>query len=430
MKCIVIGGGAAGMMSAIAAAESGAEVTLYEKNEKLGKKIYITGKGRCNVTNNCDPEDFFAHMVSNEKFMYNAYYSYDNNMVMDMFTESGCELKTERGNRVFPVSDHSSDIIRALAKKLDELGVKVHLNTPVEGLICQNINQDASDDSGESRVCGVKLSSGRKDMADRVIVATGGLSYPSTGSTGDGHKWLKDFGHNVSELKPALVPLEVEEDWYKDLQGLALKNVGVKLYADVLEGEATKKNKTVYEGFGEMLFAHFGISGPLIISASSYYAKKLYGKRVTLELDLKPALSYEQLDKRILRDFEENSNKSFRNAIAGLLPSRMIPVIIGQCGVDPDKVVNVITHEERMRLIDTLKKLRLTVTGTRPFVEAIITQGGVAVKDVNPSTMESKKIKGLYIAGELLDVDALTGGYNLQIAWSTGHLAGVSVMDE
>lgn len=422
MKCIVIGGGAAGMMSALAASQNGADVHLYEKNEKLGKKIYITGKGRCNVTNACEPEDFFNHIVSNEKFMYSAYYGFDNNMVMDMIEGSGCRLKVERGNRVFPESDHSSDIIKAFADMLKKAGVKVHLNTKVCGLIVE-----------ENEVKGITLDGGKEDFSDRVIIATGGLSYNTTGSTGDGHKWLKALGHNIEECKPALIPLEVEEQWYKDLQGLSLKNVGVKLYGDLItDGTATingKQKKPVYEGFGEMLFAHFGISGPLIISASSFYSKKLYGKRVTLELDLKPAITYEQLDKRLLRDFEENNNKLFKNSIAGLLPSRLIPVVIKESKINPDKFVRDITREEREKLIKTLKELRLTVKGTRGINEAIITQGGVKTKEINPSTMESKIIKGLFVAGELLDVDALTGGYNLQVAWSTGHLAGESASE-
>lgn len=413
--CIVIGGGAAGMMCAIAATTSGQKVILLEKNEKLGKKIYITGKGRCNVTNNCDPKDFFANIVNNDKFMYSAYYSFDNNMIMDMLETNGCELKTERGNRVFPVSDHSSDIIRTLADIMKKQGVEVKLNSEVKNIITK-------DGSAE----GVVLKSGEKIYAGRVVVATGGLSYASTGSTGDGHKWLKELGHTVKECRPALVPLTVKEGWYSLLQGLALKNVAVKLYDKELEGVATKKDKVVYEGFGEMLFTHFGISGPLIISASSYYGKKVSGRTVTLELDLKPALSTEQLDKRILRDFEDSKNKSFKNAIAGLLPSSMIPVIIDICGINPDKPVHEVTREERTALVSTLKALRMTVTGTRDFNEAIITQGGIAVKEVNPSTMESKLVKNLYIVGELLDVDALTGGFNLQVAWSTGYLAGIS----
>lgn len=418
MRVIVIGGGAAGMMSAIAAASNGATVELFEKNEKLGKKIFITGKGRCNVTNDCEPDDFFSNVVSNSKFLYSAYYGFDNNMVMDFFENNGCPLKVERGNRVFPQSDHSSDIIRSLADRLKKENVKVNLNCKIKDLM---IN--------ESRVTGVILENGKKIDADRVIIATGGVSYPLTGSTGDGHKILKGCGHNLVECKPALVPFEVDDNWCAELQGLALKNVNIRLFSRVLPDELTtipKKEKVLYEGFGEMLFTHFGISGPLIISASSYYVKKNYNDKVTLEIDLKPALTEEQLDKRILRDFEDNQNKSFKNGIAGLLPSRMIPIVIELCGIDSERPVHSITREERLKLINILKHLRVTVNGTRPFSEAIVTQGGISIKDVNPSTMESKLIEGLYITGELLDLDALTGGFNLQIAWSTGYLAGLS----
>ena len=418
-KILVIGGGAAGCMSAIAAAINGAEVYLYEKNEKIGKKIYITGKGRCNVTNACEPEDFFEHIVSNSKFMYSAYYGFDNNSVMDMFEENGCKLKVERGNRVFPESDHSSDIIKTLVKCLEKYGVNVKLNTPVISIITEN-----------DRAVGIRLKDGKTVRGDRVIVATGGLSYASTGSTGDGHKWLDGMGHNIIECRPALVPFEVMEDDYLDLQGLALKNVGVKLYPEVLDKDInTKKNKKlkpVYEGFGEMLFTHFGLSGPLIISASSYYSKKVSGKQVTLEIDLKPALTYEQLDKRIRRDFENNLNKSLKNALAGLLPSKLLPKVLEYSGVSMDKLVHDVLKEERENIVHALKEYRFIVTGTRAFNEAIITQGGISTKDINPGTMESKKIENLFVAGELLDVDALTGGYNLQVAWSTGYLAGLS----
>lgn len=417
MRVIVIGGGAAGMMAAIAAAENGAEVVLLEKNEKLGKKIYITGKGRCNITNACDDSDFFSHVVSNAKFLYSAYYSYDNNMVMDLLEGAGLEMKVERGNRVFPVSDHSSDVIRTLANLLKTHNVEIKLNTHFKDIIVS-----------DQTVTGVIVDNNEKIMADRVVIATGGLSYMTTGSNGEGHNILKRRGHNITECKPALVPFETKDNWCRDLQGLALKNVGLKMYscddAEVLS--TNKKIKPIYEGFGEMLFTHFGISGPLVISASSYYALKNYGKKAVIILDLKPALSDEQLDKRILRDFEENSNKAFKNSLNGLLPQRMIEVIVRKSGIDPDKPVHNITREERISLLNVLKRLDITVTGTRDFNEAIITQGGVDVKNINPSTMESKIVNGLYIAGELVDLDALTGGYNLQIAWSTGHLAGVS----
>ncbi len=408
-KCIVIGGGAAGMMAAYAVASEQWDVELLEKNEKLGKKIYITGKGRCNVTNDCEPEVFFANVVSNPKFLYSAYYTFDNVQVMQLLEEYGCSLKVERGNRVFPVSDHSSDIIRTLQNALVSKKVKISLHTEVKELLLQ-----------DGVVCGVELINGKKLMADAVVVATGGISYPSTGSTGDGQRMAEMTGHRIMEMKPALVPFTVKENWPLSLQGLALKNVSVVLK----DGK-----KELYQGFGEMLFTHFGISGPLILSASSYYCKKHYGKEVTLLLDLKPALTKEQLDKRILRDFEEKQNKQFKNALDGLLPSKMIPVMIQLTQIPQDKFVHDITREERLLLVELLKSLPLTVTGTRPFNEAIITQGGVHVKDINPSTMESKMIKNLYFAGEVLDLDAMTGGFNLQIAWSTGYLAGQSIKE-
>lgn len=414
-KVIVIGGGAAGMMAAIAAADNGATVELYEKNEKLGKKIYITGKGRCNVTNDCEPDTFFENVVTNRKFLFSPYYGFDNNAVIDLIKDNGCELKTERGNRVFPVSDHSSDIIYSLSKAMKNRNVKVHLNSKVTGIIAK-----------DNTCNGVELEGNRKETirvaADEVVIATGGLSYSSTGSTGDGHAWAKKLGHNIVDCRPALVPLNIEEEWVKELQGLSLKNVGLVM----LDGK-----KKIYEGFGEMLFTHFGISGPLVLSASSFYTSYIRKKNdlnqdVILNLDLKNALSREQLDKRILRDFEKNSNKQFKNSLDELLPSKLIPVVVKLCGIDESKPVNLITREERENLISLLKGMKMTVSSTRGFTEAIITGGGVSVKDINPSTMESKLIKNLYFAGEIIDVDALTGGFNLQIAWSTGHLAGES----
>jgi len=408
-KCIVIGGGAAGMMAALALADGTWQVELLEKNEKLGKKIYITGKGRCNVTNDCEADTFFANVVSNPKFLYSAYYTFDNTQMMQFLEENGCPLKIERGNRVFPVSDHSSDIIRTLQNALLKKNVKISLHTEVKNLLIE-----------DGRVCGVELSDGKKIPADAVVVATGGVSYSSTGSTGDGYRFAEDCGHKITEVKPALVPFTVKESWPLSLQGLALKNVEIT----VKDGK-----KEIYNGFGEMLFTHFGISGPLILSASSYYCKKYFGKEVQLFVDLKPALSTEQLDKRILRDFEEKKNKQLKNALDGLLPAKMIPVIIQLAQIPGDKYVHDITREERQLLVELLKNLPITVTGTRPFNEAIITQGGISVKDINPSTMESKLIKNLYFAGEVLDLDAMTGGFNLQIAWSTGYLAGMSIRE-
>lgn len=405
---IVVGGGAAGMLAAITAADHAAKVILLEKNEKLGKKVFITGKGRCNVTNACEAETFFENVISNPKFLYSSFYAFDNRSVMDFFEKAGCPLKTERGERVFPVSDHSSDVIRTLATVLTQKKVEIRLNTKVESLMIKN-----------EAITGVKLADGSKVQADAVILATGGISYPLTGSEGDGIRMAGESGHTVTEMKPALVPFMLKESFYQELQGLALKNAGAKL---------TYKGKVIYEGFGEMLFTHFGISGPLILSASSTYSKKIKNSNdeMMLTLDLKPALTMEQLDKRILRDFEENRNKQFKNAIAGLFPLKLIPVMIKESGIDPEKPVYQISREERKEFGHLIKNWNMTITGTRSFREAIITQGGVSVKDINPSTMESKRIKNLFFAGEMIDVDALTGGFNLQIAWSTGHLAGES----
>lgn len=404
-QILVVGAGAAGMMAAIAAAEEGAKVLLLERNDKVGRKIFITGKGRCNVTNACDTEELFSHIVSNEKFMYSALYQFHNHQIMEFFESKGCPLKVERGNRVFPVSDHSSDVIKVLTEYMKELGIVVRYHALVEELLMGE----------EGEVRGVILENGEKVFAKKVILGTGGLSYAPTGSDGKMLKILEEHGHRIVEPRPSLVPFELKEDLGQKLQGLSLKNVTL-----------TVKNgkKVLFQGFGEMLFTHFGISGPLVLSASSHYAKKAYGKEVSAILDFKPALDEEQLDKRILRDFEENQNKQFKNALDKLLPAKLIPVIMEYSGISPEKKVNEITREERKKLGFLLKHFQMTVTGTRSFREAIVTQGGVHVKEVNPSTMESKIIPGLYLAGEMLDIDAVTGGYNITLAWSTGHLAG------
>lgn len=435
-KVVIIGGGAAGMMAACAAAENGHQVIVYEKNEKLGKKLFITGKGRCNVTNACQTEDFFANVMSNAKFLYSAVYGFDNQQVMDFFEKAGCPLKIERGDRVFPVSDHSSDIIKALKKKMDDLGVKVVLNTGVKNVLTEKLYETEPEETVQNRrtaikgiggnekqkslscITGIELDNGKVETADAVVVATGGISYESTGSTGDGYRFAQETGHRLVERRPSLVPLNCEEPFCKDLMGLSLRNVEVSVIF---------KEKEIYRDFGEMLFTHFGVSGPLILSASCRYVQMAYKEQAGLFIDLKPALSEEQLDKRLLREFEENKNKVFRNALGRLFPAKLIPVMITLSGIEPDKKVHEITKEERRKFAVLIKKLPLTIKGCRSYNEAIITKGGISVKDINPSTMESKIVRGLFFAGEVLDLDAVTGGFNLQIAWSTGHLAGSSI---
>lgn len=397
------------MFAALGAAEAGHRVTILEQNEKLGKKIYITGKGRCNLTNACDTEEIFAHVPRNAKFLYSAIYTYDNFRVMDFFEANGMPVKTERGNRVFPVSDHSSDVISTLQKALEKAGVKVLLHTKVTEIL-----------SKDGKITGVRLKNGEKRTADAIILATGGKSYSSTGSTGDGFVFAEQLGHKIEEPVPSLVPMTVLEDYCMQMQGLSLRNV----QATIREG-----GKVFFEEFGEMLFTHFGVSGPLMLSASSVVNDRLRKKNLSLTIDLKPALSEEQLDARILRDFEENKNRQFKNSVKGLLPAKMIPVVISLSGIDPEKKINGITKQERKKLVECIKAFPLTLTGLRGFNEAIITRGGVSVKQVDPSTMESKLVKGLYFAGEILDVDAYTGGFNLQIAWSTGYLAGSSIAE-
>lgn len=409
---IVVGGGAAGMFAAIAAAKNGHQVTLYEKNEKLGKKIFITGKGRCNITNAADMEELFDAVVTNSKFLYSSFYGYTNQNVIDFFEDAGVPVKIERGNRVFPISDHSSDVIRALEREMKKVGVKVCLNTEVKSV-----------EAEKGRFNKVVLKDTTTQTADACIVATGGLSYRSTGSTGDGFRFAENVGHKVTQCFPSLVPMETKEPWICELQGLSLRNVETK----ILDGK-----KELYKDFGEMLFTHFGVSGPLIISASSYVGKKFMDKNgqkkeLTLEIDLKPALTEEQLDQRVLRDFEENHNRQFKNAITKLFPTKLIPVMLELGGIDPEKKVNSIEKEERKQFVHLIKHFRMTLTGLRDYPEAIITKGGVNVKEIDPGTMESKLVKGLYFAGEVLDLDALTGGFNLQIAWSTGYAAGNAI---
>ena len=421
MKVLVVGGGPAGMMAAIAAAMNGNEVTIIEKNEKFGKKLFITGKGRCNVTNAGDMDDIRAHILSNPKFMYSAFYEYNNFDVIEFFESEGVKTKVERGNRVFPESDKSSDIIKALTKKIRELGIEVLLNTKVVDIKTRKISdEDVTDKKScyESAFAEVSLSDKSTLKGDALIIATGGLSYPVTGSDGDGYKWAEEFGVDVVKPRPALVPVILREEDARVMQGLSLKNVNAKFTID---------GKEISNETGEMLFTHFGVSGPIILSASSLISGRI-NDNTKLFIDLKPALDFETLDKRILKDFEKYSNKNFNNSLDDLLPKKMIPVIVKRSGIDPYKKVNVITAEERQKLVSVIKNLEFTVVGLRSFDEAIITKGGINVKEINPKTFESKKVKGLYFIGEVLDVDATTGGYNLQIAWSTGYVAGRSAL--
>lgn len=424
-RVIVVGGGAAGMMAAYAAADCGHNVVLLEQNEKLGKKLYITGKGRCNVTNACEQDKFFENIVSNPKFLYSAFYGFDNRCLMRLLDEAGCKLKTERGERVFPVSDHASDVTAALQRLLQQKRVEIRLCAKVkELLVDREESQSDCRENDDTEHCegrnirGVRLADGAKLEADAVVLATGGLSYPTTGSAGDGYLMAEQLGHTVRECSPALTPMEIEEPWCASLQGLSLRNVTLTMWC------GTKK---IWQGFGEMLFTHFGVSGPLVLSASSFYGKCKDKADVTITVDLKPALTMEQLDKRILRDFEDNLNKQFKNVIGGLYPAKLTPIMTQVSGIDGEKKIHEITRQERARLAEITKQLTMRVVGLRDYTEAIITQGGIKVKEVNPSTMESKLVRGLYFAGELLDVDALTGGFNLQIAWSTGYLAGSSI---
>jgi len=411
-KVLIVGGGAAGMFASIWAAKCGHEVEVYEKNEKLGKKLFITGKGRCNITNACDMETLFSSVITNSKFLYSSFYGYTNQDVIDFFEEIGVRTKIERGDRVFPVSDHSSDVIHGLEREMKRLGVKIHLYTEVK-----NVNVDNGSFSH------LVLDDGTKVYGDSCIIATGGLSYRTTGSTGDGYRFARELGHTVTECMPSLVPMTTKEGWVPELQGLSLRNVEAAIY----DGK-----KKLYDDFGEMLFTHYGVTGPLMLSASSIVGKKFKDKKsenkeLRLEIDLKPALSLEKLDQRVLRDFEENQNKQFKNAIGKLFPAKLIPVMIELSGIDPDKKVNVISKEERQRFVHLIKHFTMTLTGLRDYNEAIITRGGIKVKEIDPGTMESKLMGNVYFIGEVLDLDALTGGFNLQIAWSTAYAAGNNI---
>lgn len=405
-KIVVIGAGAAGLVAAGKAGEEGKEVILLEKNDRIGKKLLISGKGRCNITNDTDIEGLIENTPGNGNFLYSAFYTFSNLDLIKLLNENGLETKVERGGRVFPLSDRAEDVVKTFSKYITDNKVKLELKRGVKEIKVAT-----------GKVKGVELLDGKYIECDSVVIATGGASYPGTGSTGDGYKIAKKLGHTIVELKPSLVPLVTEESWVKELQGLSLKNVSITII--------NKNGKKIYNDFGEMLFTHFGISGPMILSCSRHVLNYNY-RDVSLSIDLKPALSEEKLDDRIIRDFEKNSRKQFKNSLDELLPQKLIPVIIRLCGIEPDKFVNQITKDERKILIKTLKNLVVTIKGARPIEDAIVTVGGVATDEINPSTMESKLIKGLFFAGEVIDVDAYTGGFNLTIAFSTGYLAGLN----
>lgn len=412
MRVVIIGGGPAGMMAAISASQNGNEVILLEKNNKLGKKLAITGKGRCNITSSLNMEDFVKNTPGNGMFLYSCFNSFTNQDIIEFLKEQGLSVKEERGNRIFPVTDRAQDVLDCFEKKLKELNVKILYENPVTDILVE-----------ENKVWAVKTKN-QTIKADKVILATGGKSYPLTGSTGDGYELAKRCGHTITEIKPSLVPLETyEQNLHKCLQGLSLRNVKMKI-VDI------SKNKQIYEDFGEMLFTHFGVSGPIILSGSAHLVRyknidSLFkNKQIKLKIDLKPALTEEKLNDRILRDFEESKNKTFKNSLDKLLPQKLIPVIIERSKISPEKQVNSITKQERMELIKLLKEFEVTIKAFRKIEDAIITSGGINVKEVNPKTMESKKVQGLYFAGEILDVDSYTGGFNLQIAYSTGFVAG------
>ena len=406
-KVLIIGAGAAGMYAAAAAAGNGHEVHVYEKNEKPGRKLFITGKGRCNLTNACEVEEMLGAVKSNPKFLYSSFYTHTNQDVIRFFEENGMPVKTERGGRVFPASDHSSDVIRTLVRKLERLHVKIHTGKKVERILAE-----------EGQFRGIVLADGSAVTADACVVATGGCSYPLTGSTGDGYRFARESGHTVTELFPSLVPVETKEPWVRDLMGLSLRNIELVMK----DGK-----KEVYREFGEMLFTHFGLSGPVVLSATGQVGPLLSKRPLSVHVDLKPALAREQLDQRILRDFGEQPNRQFKNCLARLLPSKLIPVIVMLSGIPPQKKIHDISKEERQTLVSCIKDLMMTAVSLRGWSEAIITKGGVSVRQIDPATMESKKVKGLYFAGEVLDLDAVTGGFNLQIAWSTAWLAGTSI---
>lgn len=410
---VIIGGGPAGLMAAIYSAKNEDKVTIIEKMNSCGKKLLITGKGRCNITNNAQMDKFMANTPTNQKFLYGVFNNFTNKDIIELLESEGVKTKVERGERVFPVSDRAQDVLEALLHILKKENVQILTNTTAKRIITD----------AEKNVLGVELDDGKEIKADKIILATGGKSYPVTGSTGDGYRIAKDLGHTITKIEPSLVPLTSHDEVCKKLQGLSLRNVAIRLQIC---------DKVVYKDFGEMLFTHFGVSGPIVLSASSYLVKTknieqiLKEDKVELEIDLKPALSEEKLDARILRDFEEQKNKQFKNSLDKLLPQKLIPVIIEKTNINESKKINEITKQERQKLVNELKHFKISINGTRPIEEAIVTSGGINIKEINPKTMESKLINGLYFAGEIIDVDCLTGGYNLQVAWSTGYTAGIS----
>lgn len=412
MIVIVIGGGPAGMMAAISSAEKGNDVIILEKMQSLGRKLLITGKGRCNITSSLDIDEFIKNTPGNGMFLYSVYKQFTNQDIIEFLREEGLEVKEERGNRVFPVTDKSIDVLKCFIKRIKKLNIKVEYETKVEEIIVE-----------ENKVCGV-IANGKMIKTDKVILATGGKSYPLTGSTGDGYELVRKLGHTTTEIKPSLVPLECyNKEMCKDLQGLSLRNVNIQF-------KDKENNKLIYEDFGEMLFTHFGVSGPTILSSSAHLVRykkieeKLKNKKIILSIDFKPALSEEKLDERILRDFSKQKNKEFKNSLGDLLPHKLIEIIVQKSNINPNKKVNEITKEERKNLLKLLKYFNIEIKGFRPIEEAIITSGGINIKEINPKTMESKIVEGLYFAGEIIDVDSYTGGFNLQIAYSTGYVAG------
>lgn len=415
MKVIVIGGGPAGIISAISSARNGDNVILIEKNNSLGKKLLITGKGRCNITSSIDISDFIKNVPGNGKFLYSAFQNFTNIDIIKLIEENGIKVKEERGNRIFPVTDNAKDVLMCFEKELRKYkNIEIRLNTKVKEILEEN-----------KEVMGILLESGEKLLASKVIIATGGKSYPLTGSTGDGYKMASKLGHTVEKIQGSLVPLTADKILCQSMQGLSLRNVKIQI-------KDLEKNKKIYEDFGEMLFTHFGISGPTILSSSAHLLRYkeidrlLKENKIKLIIDLKPALSEEELDKRIRRDFEEFINKEFKNSLEKLLPKKMIESVINLSGINPIKKVNEITKEERKNLVNLIKNFEVSIDGFRPVEEAIVTAGEISVKEINPKTMESKLVKGLYFAGEVIDVDAYTGGFNLQIAYSTGYTAGLN----